>query len=90
MDEDAKLVTLKDTVANPAPLGLMAFGMTTVLLNLAQRRVLHDERDDTGHGRLLRRRRSGHRLASGVQEEQHLRGDGVRLFRALLAHASSP
>jgi len=25
---------LKDTTANPAPLGLMAFGMTTVLLNL--------------------------------------------------------
>ena len=28
------LATLKDTVANPAPLGLMAFGVTTVLLNL--------------------------------------------------------
>jgi hypothetical protein len=28
------LATVKDTVANPAPLGLMAFGMTTVLLNL--------------------------------------------------------
>src|ERR1700743_3844976 len=25
---------LKDTTANPAPLGLLAFGMTTVLLNL--------------------------------------------------------
>jgi len=25
---------VKDTSANPAPLGLMAFGMTTVLLNL--------------------------------------------------------
>jgi succinate-acetate transporter protein len=34
MGEDAKLVTLKDTVANPAPLGLMAFGVTTVLLNV--------------------------------------------------------
>jgi len=28
------LVKMKDTTANPAPLGLMAFGMTTVLLNL--------------------------------------------------------
>ena len=28
------LVKIKDTTANPAPLGLMAFGMTTVLLNL--------------------------------------------------------
>ena len=27
-------VRLKDTTANPAPLGLLAFGMTTVLLNL--------------------------------------------------------
>jgi succinate-acetate transporter protein len=27
-------VRLKDTTANPAPLGLMGFGMTTVLLNL--------------------------------------------------------
>ena len=27
-------VTAKDTTANPAPLGLMGFGMTTVLLNL--------------------------------------------------------
>ena len=26
--------TVKDTTANPAPLGLMGFGMTTVLLNL--------------------------------------------------------
>lgn len=25
---------VKDTMANPAPLGLMGFGMTTVLLNL--------------------------------------------------------
>ncbi len=27
-------VTIKDTTANPAPLGLLAFGMTTILLNL--------------------------------------------------------
>ena len=27
-------VTVKDTTSNPAPLGLMAFGMTTVLLNM--------------------------------------------------------
>jgi len=29
-----ELVTIQDTTANPAPLGLMAFGMTTVLLNV--------------------------------------------------------
>src|SRR5438067_2550450 len=28
------LTQLKDTTANPAPLGLLGFGMTTVLLNL--------------------------------------------------------
>ena len=28
-------VTIKDTTGNPAPLGLVAFGMTTVLLNLS-------------------------------------------------------
>lgn len=31
---DAVIHEAKDTTANPAPLGLMAFGMTTVLLNL--------------------------------------------------------
>ena len=32
MDQSA--ITIKDSSANPAPLGLLAFGMTTVLLNL--------------------------------------------------------
>ena len=31
---DEHLLTVKDTTANPAPLGLLGFGMTTVLLNL--------------------------------------------------------
>lgn len=36
MDKEAigSLTQIKDTTANPAPLGLMGFGMTTVLLNL--------------------------------------------------------
>jgi len=29
-----EMIVIKDTTANPAPLGLMGFGMTTVLLNL--------------------------------------------------------
>jgi uncharacterized protein len=33
MKDDDKM-EIKDTTANPAPLGLMGFGMTTVLLNL--------------------------------------------------------
>ncbi|MEO6869721.1 MAG: acetate uptake transporter [Ginsengibacter sp.] len=31
---DQSTIILKDTTANPAPLGLLAFGLTTVLLNL--------------------------------------------------------
>jgi len=31
---DTLMTEIKDTTANPAPLGLFAFGMTTVLLNL--------------------------------------------------------
>jgi len=34
MTENSTVTLLKDTTANPAPLGLMGFGMTTVLLNL--------------------------------------------------------
>jgi uncharacterized protein len=32
---DQTTILIKDSTANPAPLGLMGFGMTTVLLNLA-------------------------------------------------------
>ncbi|MEO9051782.1 MAG: acetate uptake transporter, partial [Ginsengibacter sp.] len=31
---DQSTITIKDSTANPAPLGLLAFGLTTVLLNL--------------------------------------------------------
>lgn len=31
---DQSTIVIKDTTANPAPLGLLAFGLTTVLLNL--------------------------------------------------------
>jgi succinate-acetate transporter protein len=31
---EASVIEIKDTTANPAPLGLFGFGMTTVLLNL--------------------------------------------------------
>ena len=33
-EENEKLFTLKDMTANPAPLGLLGFGITTVLLNI--------------------------------------------------------
>jgi len=41
MAEVETKVVLKDTIANPAPLGLMAFGMTTVLLNLRNAGLFH-------------------------------------------------
>src|SRR6195952_5615208 len=34
MTTNATALAIKDTTANPAPLGLLGFGMTTVLLNL--------------------------------------------------------
>lgn len=34
MTETTTAITIRDTSANPAPLGLFAFGMTTILLNL--------------------------------------------------------
>lgn len=34
MGNELNNVTIKDTFANPAPLGLLGFGMTTVLLNI--------------------------------------------------------
>lgn len=34
MDSNATNINIKDTTANPAPLGLLAFGLTTVLLNI--------------------------------------------------------
>ena len=34
MTNETNVTEIKDTTANPAPLGLMGFGMTTILLNL--------------------------------------------------------
>ena len=34
MKSESQIIRQEDTTSNPAPLGLMAFGMTTVLLNL--------------------------------------------------------
>ena len=35
LDNQITRMIIKDTTSNPAPLGLFGFGMTTVLLNLA-------------------------------------------------------
>jgi len=38
--QDTTFVKIADTSANPAPLGLLGFGMTTVLLNLANAGII--------------------------------------------------
>jgi succinate-acetate transporter protein len=38
--QDNSLIKIADTSANPAPLGLLGFGMTTVLLNLANAGII--------------------------------------------------
>ncbi len=35
MEQTVSMISIKDLTANPAPLGLLGFGMTTVLLNLS-------------------------------------------------------
>lgn len=39
-EKQVVLTTIQDTTANPAPLGLLGFGMTTVLLNLANAGII--------------------------------------------------
>jgi succinate-acetate transporter protein len=34
-------IRIQDTTANPAPLGLLGFGMTTILLNIANAGIIH-------------------------------------------------
>ncbi|MGC8580269.1 MAG: acetate uptake transporter [bacterium] len=39
-EKQVVLTTIQDTTGNPAPLGLLGFGMTTVLLNLANAGII--------------------------------------------------
>ena len=41
MEKETSTIKLLDLTANPAPLGLLAFGMTTVLLNLHNSGLFH-------------------------------------------------
>ena len=71
-------------LANPGPLGLMGFGMTTVLLNLHNAGFfpLNSAIISMGifFGGPPRSRRS-----AGIQEGQHLRHDRFHRLRQLLA-----
>ncbi len=53
VEENENRVTLKDLTANPAPLGLLGFGLTTVLLNIHNAGFLPDKQYDTRNGHSL-------------------------------------
>ena len=38
--QDMQTIKIADTTANPAPLGLLGFGLTTILLNLANAGII--------------------------------------------------
>ena len=73
-----------DFTANPAPLGLLGFGMTTVLLNLHNAGLFGMSSMILAMGILLRRYRPGDRRHHGVEEGQHLRYRRLHLLRFLL------
>ena len=62
------ITKIKDTTSNPAPLGLLGFGMTTVLLNLHNAGFYSFKHDDTGNGYILRRHRPGDCRYSGMEK----------------------
>ena len=71
---------LLDTTANPAPLGLLGFGMTTGTPEHAQCRVLCARFDDPCDGYLLWRTRPNRRGDHGVEEKQHVRRNCILLY----------
>ena len=77
------VIQIKDTTANPAPLGLLGFGMTTVLLNFHDAGFFRVERHDYGDGHLLRRQRTGRRRRHGMEKKQHLRRHRFHFLRFL-------
>jgi len=79
---------VKDTSANPAPLGLMAFGMTTVLLNLHNAGFFPLDSMILAMGIFY----GGiAQVIAGIFEsrEQHVWNDSLHLLRLLLAKPRS-
>ena len=59
MAEDSAIRQIKDTTSNPAPLGLLGFGMTTVLLNLHNAGIYELGSMILAMGNMLRRAGAG-------------------------------
>lgn len=79
---------IKDTTANPAPLGLLGFGMTTVLLNLHNAGLFELDAMIMGMGIFM----GGiAQLMAGWQEwkEQHFWCNSIYSIRIILAIAGS-
>ena len=76
-------------LANPAPLGLMGFGMTTVLLNLSNAGYFATDSVSTRHGNLLRRNSTDYRRVLRIQEGQYFRNDSISLVRTILGKLRS-
>jgi len=76
-------LSMKDTTANPAPLGLVGFGMTTILLNLHNAGYFPLDAMILGMGIFFR---AGHCRHYGVEEKQYLWCYGIHLLRPVLAH----
>ncbi len=75
-----------EKLANPGPLGLAGFGMTTLILNIHNTRSFPYGFGDYGNGHLLRRNRPDHRGHPGVQERQYFRDNRFHFLWFLLAH----
>ncbi len=59
-------------LANPAPLGLMGFGMTTILLNLANSGLFRIRCSYPGDGHFLRRHCANFCRPAGIQKKATL------------------
>ncbi len=79
-------VVVSEKLANPAPLGLAGFGITTLLLNVVNAEII--SKDSIGMvlagGPLLRWSRPVPGRHVGGEEEQHLRLHRLQLLRRLL------
>ena len=83
------LTKIQDTTSNPAPLGLLGFGMTTVLLNIHNAGFYAFNTMILGMGVCLRRHCPGDCRHSGMEKRQYLRRDGLHFLWSFLAFPGS-
>ena len=77
-------LTIKDSSANPAPLGLFGFGMTTVLLNLHNAGIYEMNSMILAMGLCYGGLAQIIAVLHGIKKEQYIRHDGFYLLRILL------